>query len=459
MQEPSRFSVWRTLKLGLFHVGSAFADVLGSAIWNRLLISNMGIAATPVALLLALRNLVVPLTLWVGHLSDTHPLFGRYRLPYIWIGRGMMLLSMPLLPASTLLIGQNTGSLAGWALALVSFLMYGVGTQISGSPFLALVRESAPRSKQGLAYAIVQTILVAGFAFSPAIYSALAYRFIPNIDPASSGLRQYNLELFTIATGMGMVIALISWFFSVLGEEPRRAKPAPASENHQAEFGSVLRAILRDPRARMFFLFLSIGAMSGFAQDAILEPFAADIFGLTPRQTTGLTSYWGTGLLIGLIGAIAITRKWPTVEQVRTTQLGLVLSALPLFGLGVCAFTGNQSLLIPALTLFGLGFGIYTAGGSPLLMVMSLDKRAGAYLGLWSMAQLLSRGVGIFLGGLLRDVMLAVTGSQFVAYGSIFTLEAIGFLTCILLLRAADVRGFAHRAEHISPVVALGMAD
>lgn len=433
--------------------------MLGSAIWNRLLISNLGAPATPVALLLALRNLLVPLTIWVGHISDTRPLFGRYRLPYIWMGRAMMWLSMPLLPISTALLAQNMASFWGWTLALLSFLMYGAGTQISGSPFLALVRETAPTSKQGMAYAIVQTILVAGFAFSPAIYSSLAYQVLPNLDPSSTGLRQYNQDLFALATLIGMGIALVFWVVSVAGEDPRRAKPIQPHASETTDFGGALRVILQDRRARMFFLFLSVGAMSGFAQDAILEPFAADLFGLTPRQTTGLTSYWGTGLLIGLIGAIALTRKWPTVEQVRTTNLGLVLSALPMLGMAVCAFTRNQTLLLPALVLFGFGFGVYTAGGSPLLMAMSLDKRAGAYLGLWSMAQLLSRGVGIFLGGLIRDIVLGLTGSAGLAYGSIFALEALGFVVCLALLKAADVRGFARAAQPISPVVALGMAD
>jgi BCD family chlorophyll transporter-like MFS transporter len=164
-------------------------------------------------------------------------------------------------------------------------------------------------------------------------------------------------------------------------------------------------------------------------------------------------------LLVGLIGAIAITRKWCAERQTLTTSIGLVLSALPLAGLAVCAVTGNQALLIPSLVLFGVGFGIYTAGGSPLLMVMSLDERAGVYLGLWSMAQLLARGVGILLGGILRDVVLALTGSLPVAYGSIFALEAVGFMVCIGLLRAADVGGFARAAHPISPVVALSMAD
>jgi hypothetical protein len=37
--------VWRTIKLGSFHIGSSLADLLTSAVWNRVLITDLGVAA------------------------------------------------------------------------------------------------------------------------------------------------------------------------------------------------------------------------------------------------------------------------------------------------------------------------------------------------------------------------------------------------------------------------------
>ena len=93
------FSVWRSLKLGSFHMGSSFADLLTSAVWNRVLIADLGVAAWPVALLSALRYFLAPLTLWAGRRSDTTPILGSRRVAYIWLGRLLMLLALPLLPA------------------------------------------------------------------------------------------------------------------------------------------------------------------------------------------------------------------------------------------------------------------------------------------------------------------------------------------------------------------------
>jgi MFS transporter, BCD family, chlorophyll transporter len=97
-ESPERLNLPRTFKIGSFHIGSAFADILTSAIWNRILISNMSISATPGALRSALRYLMAPLSIWAGNRSDNHPLFGRRRRPYIWGERALMVLSLLFLP-------------------------------------------------------------------------------------------------------------------------------------------------------------------------------------------------------------------------------------------------------------------------------------------------------------------------------------------------------------------------
>ena len=68
--EPRRFRTVRTLRLGSFHIGSAMSDVLVSSVLNRVLISHFGFMAWPVALLLSLRYLLSPLSLWAGARSD-----------------------------------------------------------------------------------------------------------------------------------------------------------------------------------------------------------------------------------------------------------------------------------------------------------------------------------------------------------------------------------------------------
>lgn len=439
-----RFSVPRTFKIGSFHIGSSFADLLTSGVLNRILISDLGILATPVALLSALRYLLAPLSIWAGYRSDTRPIAGLHRLPYIWAGRLLMLISLPLLPIVTVLLAADPRSLQGWALATLSFLVYGVGTLLSGSTFLALVRDSAPPAKRGQAISIVQVFLVVSFPVSAVIYG----RLMPVYDPL----------VFWEIVLLGAGLAAMFWFFALLGEE-RRGELAVDAPGETLPFRELLREMWRDRRTRTFFLFMALGATSAFAQDAVLEPFGGDVFGLEAGETTRFNAYWGAGVLISMIATIVLTRKRPAYMQTSTTMIGLALTALPLLLLGIVALTSAQALLVPVLFLFGIGFGIYTVGAVSLLMAMTADQRAGAYLGLWSVAQLVFRGVGIFLGGAVRDLALWASGAFTVAYATVFILEAIGLLVCIALVVRVDVPGFVQRRSpsQMSPLAA--MAD
>ena len=166
MEQQRQFTFWRAMRLGSFHVGSAMGDILVTSIWNRILISNFGIPATPVGLLIALRYLLSPLSIWAGNLTDNKPLFGLRRTPVIWLGRGLMVFSLPFLGLSVWRLGSSSTDALGWLFAVLSSLMYGIGTLISGSSYLALVRESAPEERQGVAISVVETILIIFFAIA-----------------------------------------------------------------------------------------------------------------------------------------------------------------------------------------------------------------------------------------------------------------------------------------------------
>jgi MFS transporter, BCD family, chlorophyll transporter len=422
-----QFRVSRSIKLGTFHIGSSMADLLTSAVWNRVLISDLGVAAWPVALLSALRYLLAPLALWAGYRSDTRPIFGSRRVAYIWLGRLLMLLSLPLLPLATVEIARDAWAAPGWIIALLSFLLYGVGTLTSGAPFLALVHDSAPYEKRGQAVSIVQVMLVVSFAFIPAVYALL----MPVYEP----------EVFRRLIFIGMAGAALFWLFSVWGEERHSAPPAVAGD--APDFRAAFGTLWADRRARQYAIFLAVSAFFAFMQDAMLEPFGGDVFGLGAGETTRFNSYWGTGVLIGMIGTIGMTRRRLPDQQIGTTAWGLALLGTPLALLGLVALLRMQSMVMPVLVFFGAGFGIFTVGGISLLMAMSTEQRAGSYLALWSVIQLVARGAGIASGGLLRDLALLATGQMHLAYATLFLVEAAGIFVAIMLLRQVDIAGFA----------------
>jgi BCD family chlorophyll transporter-like MFS transporter len=438
-QQP--FTLWRGLRLSSFQIGSAMGDILITSIWNRILIVNFGIPATPVGLLIALRYLLSPLSLWAGNLTDNRPFFGLRRTPMIWLGRILMVASLPFLGLSVMRLEGSTTDPWGWSFALISSLAYGVGTLISGGPFLALVRESAPERLQGVAISMAQTVLiiffaVAGIGFSiwmPAYTQAVFWQMI-------------------IAT---MVVGGFFWFFAIIGIE-RRQQPAAEQPATATRLSEVMRTIWSDRRTRLFFLFLSLATLASWSHEAILEPFGADAFNLSMGTTTRFNSYWQTATVATLVIGGILWRKRPPEAQQRVASVGLVIMALGLLVLVVAAVADQRRLLEVALLIFGGGFGVYTYGGVALMAVMSPDRHAGAYLGLWTVCNLLFKGLGTFLGGATRDLFLLQMGlPPGLSYGVVFLLQALGLTAAALLLSRIDILGFARDAgRHVSLVEA-----
>lgn len=442
MESSARFSFLRTLKIGSFNFGSAMVDILTASVWNRILITDLGASATPVSLLLALRYLLAPLSIWVGFRSDTTPIAGLRRTPYIWAGRGLMLIALLLLPISTLRLAADLNDPIGWAAAIGLFIAYGAGTAISGGPFLALIHDRTPAAKRGLAISLVQMILLFGFALSPIVFGRL--------------LPEYSPDKFQELVLGTTLVAMIIWVVSIAGEERRSAAGKRAAVGQGPGLRTMLSGMWADRRARQFFYFLALGAIASFAQDAVLEPFGGDVFNLDVQATTRFSAYFGSGVLVAMIVTSIITRRRKPEEQSRSATLGLSVMIVGLIGLALAGITLTKWLITPALLVFGLGFGVYTVGGVSLLMAMTTDKQAGSYLGLWTMTQLVSRGLGIGLGGVVRDVGLSSSGSLPVAYATVFVLEAIGLAVCIGLLAKLDVIGFTreHQAVGLSTVLA-----
>jgi BCD family chlorophyll transporter-like MFS transporter len=445
MEQDKRFTLWRGLRLSSFQIGSAMGDILLTSIWNRILIVNFGIPATPVSLLLALRYLLSPLSLWAGNLTDHRYFFGLRRTPVIWFGRALMIASLPLLGFSVMRLGDASTDALGWLLALLSSLLYGVGQLISGSPFLALTRESAPERMQGVAITMAQTALIICFPIVGIAFSL----WMP----------VYDEQVFWQMIVATLLISAFFWVFAIVGIE-RRGRPADAPAAATNRLGVVLREMWSDRRTRLFFAFLSLGSLAAWSHEAILEPFGADVFGLSMGVTTRFNSYWQAATVVTLvIGGIA-WRKRPPESQQRITSIGLVIMAAGMAMLLPVSLTGQRHLIEVALLIFGAGFGVYTYGGVSLMAVMSPDRHAGLYLGLWTISNLLFKGLGTFLGGALRDLfLLRLELSPGLSYGLIFILQAVGLVTAALLLTRIDILGFARdTGRHVSRLAA-AMAD
>jgi len=422
-------SLWKAFRLGLFQTGAALTDLLTSGIWNRILISDLKMMAWPVALLSALKYLLVPMTLWIGHWSDTKPIFMRYRLPYIFMGRLLVIVGLCFLPLSVSLLSE--GNPLGWIVAFLAMLLSGIGSTASGAPFLALVNDTFPYQKRGIAISIVETFLIASFAISPPILG----KFLP----------YYHSAAFTNLTYGVLIIAGCLWLAALWGAEKPNTRPIHPNPELQIPVWLRIQTIWADPHTRHYAFFVAASAFFAFMQDAMLEPFGGDVFGLDVGTTTRFNAWWGMGVLLAMISTAILTRKWPPHYHLSTTAIGLAAMGLMMSVMGLVALMQLERILYPVLFLFGLGFGLYGIGGYNLLILFNTDDKAGIYLALWTVVQLLSRGVGILTGGIIRDLGFAISGSYTIAYALLFGLEALGLFAALYLLRKVQVEPFVKR--------------
>ncbi len=427
-QPVQPFSLLRSLRLSSFQIGSAMGDILTASIWNRVMISDLGMPATPVGLLLALQYVMLPISLWIGHRSDTVRFFGRRRDSYIWLGRVTMVLAFPLLGFSIGRFEQGSPTV-GWIIAIIAFLLFGVGKLASGSVYLAHVRESAPPAKRGLAISLAETALIT-------MYPLIAIIF-------GRWMESYNQAIFWQLIIATMLVGGFFWFVSILGVEDTTLNTNLAHARRAFNFKETIATIWANPATRSFFVFLSLATFSAWMQDNILEPFGGDVFALTPGDTTRFTGYWGGMTVIVAVGCFIILRNQLAEDQRGLTSIGLLIMAVGLAMVALAGFLSSEAYLIPGLCVFGAGFGLYTFGGLSLMAVMSPTKNAGAYLGLWTLCILLSKGLGTFVGGVFRDIfLLSLEMPAGVGYGMIFLISGIGLVIAAGLVRSIDFHQF-----------------
>lgn len=437
-REVVQFNIRQTLRLSSFHIGSAMGDILTTSVWNRIMITELGIPAWPVGLLIALRYLLSPLSLWAGNRSDTSPIGGLYRTPYIWLGRGFMVLSFPLLGVSVGRLSESTGDIVGWLAAALCFVLYGLGTLLSGSPFLALVRDSAPKAKQGLAISLVETVLIV-------LFPVVAIGF-------GRWMQTYNETIFWEMVLVTAAVGGFFWFLAIVGVEGRilRRTNRQPTRTEQPGFMKILGFIWQDNRTRLFFIFLSLATFSAWMQDNILEPFGGEVFELDVGQTTRFTAYWGTATVITLLGGFVVWRRRPPETLGIIANIGLWIMAAGMMVLTLSSLFGQERLIMIGLLVYGGGFGVYSFGGLSLMAVMSPDIHAGAYLGLWTIAILISKGLGTFMGGVIRDLGFALNLSPETAYGIVFLVSALGLAAAGFVISRLDVIGFARDSGRLN---------
>jgi BCD family chlorophyll transporter-like MFS transporter len=459
-----QMSMARNFKFGLFHLGSGMADVITTGVWNRIMISDLGFAATPIGLLVALRYFLAPIGVWVGAISDRRALLGFHRLFWIWLGRGMMAASIAALGLVTAHVADGAAADAGvWLAIALSLLLFSLGNAFSGGTFLALLYDRSSAAQRGRVVGVVWTFLLLGFMVGGIVFGLLLPGAEAGVDAGEAAAGPgYTVETLRNLFLIGAAVLGTLWLIALLGEERRNSAPphSQAASERTAPLAD-LRVAWHSPHTRAFFWFLGLSMLFAFSQDLILEPFGAEVFGMDAGITTRFATYWGSMAILGTVVFLFLGRRFKRLSNTVMSYIGVGALVLTFAVFAFASAAQMRPLVTPGLIFLGIGLGIWNVGTLGLMIDMSPAGRAGTFLGFWTLVVTLARGLGVSGGGVLRDLALRLGMTPDVAYAVVFALGALGLIASLLALRGVNVAAF--KAEHqpqsaaAGPVLAAGL--
>ena len=445
------------LRLSLFQVSVGMATVLLLGTLNRVMIVELGVPAMVVAAMIALPVLSAPFRALLGFRSDTHrSAIGWKRVPYIWFGSLWQFGGLAIMPFALIVLGgdQTLGPpWAGEVLAALAFLMTGLGMHMTQTAGLALACDRATDETRPRVVALLYVMFLVGMGISAVIVGALLVDFS-------------NLRLVRVVQGTAVVTLLLN--LVALWKQERMA-PMTAAERAapRPSFAAAWADYARGGNAGRLLGAVALGTAAFSMQDVLLEPYGGEILGLSVSATTLLTGIWA----LGAIASFALAARWLAqgLNPYRMAGRGLLV--------GIVAFTcviladpmGSEALFFAGAGLIGAGGGLFAVATLTAAMTMPVGGIAGRglALGAWGAAQATAAGVGIAIGGGLRDVVgeAALAGrlgeglnAPATGYSAVYNLEIL-LLFATLIAIGPLVRTVTTQSNEAGRRTSIGLAD
>ncbi len=387
----------RLLRLALFQVSVGMAFVLLSGTLNRVMIVELGVPAWLVATMVALPLLAAPFRALIGHRSDSHRSYlGWRRVPYIWMGTLLQFGGLAIMPfALMVLSGDNGAPVAlGQGAAMLAFLLTGVGLHTTQTAGLALATDLAPVDARPRVVALLYVMLLLGTIASALVFGVLLAEFTP-------------LRLVQVVQGAALATMLLN--IVALWQQEARDPTRTAHGLTARPFRDAWSAYATQGRTRRFLLALGLGTAAFSMQDILLEPYGAQILGLSVSATTLLTAFAAAGTLAAF--ALAARHLARGGDPYRLAACGALVGVFAFAGVIFAAPLDSATLFRVAAVLIGFGGGLFAVGTLVAAMAYDRGDSAGLALGAWGAVQATAMGMGVAAGGILRDFVGALAAS------------------------------------------------
>ncbi len=428
----------KQIQLGLIHMAVAMTLVPINSTLNRVMIKELAISATLVAILASVPYLFSPLQVAIGSYSDKHPVLGYRRTPYIFFGLILCVLGVAVSPQVAFLMADSPA--LGLLAAAIAFGAWGMGYNLASVSYLALASELSEEKERGRTIATMWFMMIVGIILTAIGISRLMEPYSPQV------LQTAFIEVAIAALTIGLI--------GLMKLEPRFSQNTVASENYTLR--EMLAVILKSKQVTLFFFYLLLLLAAILGQDVLLEPFAAEAFGMTVQQTTRITSIWGVCVLLAILVAGALekrlSRKW-------VAQAGNIGALFGFIAIVISGFIGNTSVFYSGVVLLGFATGLSTVANLALMFDLTLPGYVGLFIGAWGVSNALSRLIGNLTAGVVRDAATQLTQNPVLGYNVVFILEALMLIAAIAMLTRINPSAFIKQVNAPSLAERAALAD
>ena len=403
----------RILRLSLFQVSVGLAVVLLTGTLNRVMIVELSVPAWLVATMVSLPLIFAPFRALIGFKSDTYKShLGVRRIPYIWYGSLLQFGGLAIMPFALLVLsGDVRGGSPLWgnAGAALAFLMVGAGMHLTQTAGLALATDIATPSKRPRIVALLYVMLLLGMTVSAVVLSALLEEFSAK-------------RLIEVIQGAAVVTIALN-FIALWKQEVRNPK-LTAHDREYPTFSEMWQSFSAGQRTMRLMIAVGLGAAGFSMQEILLEPYGAQVLGLSVSATTMLTALFAGGTLIGLALASRLLSR--NTDPMRVAGYGVLLG---IFAFGAIVYSApieSTFLFKLGTTLIGAGGGLFVVGTMTKSMAMVRNGNSGIAVGAWSAVYATATGLGLATGGYLKDGVTSLVASG--SLGNAFDQISVGYI-------------------------------
>lgn len=433
----------RLLRLSLFQVTVGMALVLLVGTLNRVMIVELQVPATLVAIMISLPLVFAPFRTLIGFKSDTHKsAFGWRRVPFIWKGTMLQFGGFAVMPFALLVLSGygESGTAPIWVghgSAALAFLLVGAGVHMVQTVGLALATDLVPQEDQPKVVGLMYVMLLLGMIVSALVFGWLLADYTPG-------------RLIQVIQGAAVVTIVLN--VVAIWKQESRDRVRANSTAPSPRFFTEWRKLTGGAGAIRLLVVIALGTMGFGMADVLLEPYGGHVLDLSVAETTRLTAVLAAGGLIGFALASRVLGRG--MDPVLVALYG-ALAGVPGFVAIIVAAPGYAPMLFVAgVLVVGFGAGLFGHGTLTATMRRAPREQVGLALGAWGAVQATSAGIAIAAGGVLRDVVTAMPGggAAETPYIVIFGLEMallVLAIVAIVPLRRGAAKDFKVKPESL----------